>query len=250
MNHYGQSITWGTLDAPHLFTGHCTSYSYTEHTQRQLMDDEEGKHIAVALHSRKGELHFTAELFANSTFLNLAAGAAIHVDDLGGAVLARRAVESWRLGQRKTASIQATHYPDFDANVSADTGTIAASSVASAQGDIVFPGNTIIYSTMGLGHGAGIVHSLTIAQQVAITDDEPSPDGMIKGASAHGYLRTIHLELLADPEKDAPAVRSPLELSGAPGHAANYLIERCEERFANKRGKMYSIDAVWIPEFH
>ncbi len=249
MNHYGQTIVWGTQSAPHLFTGHCTSYSYAEQTQRQLMEDEEGNHIAIALHSRKADLQFSAELFADSTFLDLSGGAAIHVAGLTGAVLARRAVESWRLGQRKTASIQATHYPEVDSNVAVDTGTLQPQEPVTPEEPFVFPGDAIIYGTLGLGHDQGIVHALAIEQQLTITEDEPAPNGMIKGAQAHGYLRTIHLELLASNGSQAPAVRGLLEISGAPAHASNYRIERSEVRFASKRGKMYVIDAVWIPEF-
>lgn len=250
MNHYGQNITWGTTSAPHLFTGHCTSYSYSEQTQRQLMEDEGGTHIAVALHSRKADLQFSAELFTNSSFLDLSAGAAIQVEGLAGAVLARRATESWRLGQRKTASIHATHYPEFDSTISADAGLLMAQDPVSPTEPFVFPGDSIIYGTFGLGHDEGVVHALTIDQQVTITEDEPAPDGMIKGAQAHGYLRTIHLDLLAKSESEAPAVRGVLQISGAPAHAAHYRIERSEVRLASKRGKMYSVDAVWIPEFH
>ncbi len=249
MNRYGQTITWSTIAAPHLFTGHCTAYSYADAATRQPMDDEAGDNVAIALHSRKADLNFSAEITSQSTdFLDLSTGAAIVVDGLANTVLVSRAVETWRLGQRKTASITATHYPDMVqadpdlAGVELDAVTPAAQAQA-----FVFPGGVLIYGTAGLGHASGVVHALTIEQQLTITEDDPSPAGTILGAASHGYMRTIKLELLATGA--IPAVKSVLALTGAPAHAADYRIERAEQIFASKRGKMFSIDAVWIPPF-
>jgi hypothetical protein len=254
MNRYGQNLTWGTINAPHLFTGKCTGYTYRDATTRQLYDDEAGDHVALALVMRKAALNFSAEVTDGSTdFLDLSAGAAVTATGISaGVVLASRAVETWRLNQRKSASVQATHYPDM-----VHTGTPATAGTTldaftpdqSALSTIVQPGGKVIYSTVGLGHAAGVVHGLTIEQQLTITEDDPSPDGKILGAATHGYLRTIRLELLLSPAATPPAVRSTLALTGAPTHAANYRIEAAEPIFGDKRGKMYAIDAVWIPPF-
>jgi hypothetical protein len=250
MNRYGQAITWSTIAAPHLFTGFCTSYSYREQVQRQLMDDEGGDNVALALHSKKAELNFSANITSESTdFLDLSAGAAITVTGISaGVVLATRAVESWRLGQRKTASVSATHFPDMvqASPVTAGTDLDAVTPASQAQA-FVYPGGQLIYGTAGLTHAVGIVHEFSIEQQLTITEDEPSPAGTILGAAAHGYLRTIRLGLLSTGA--IPAVKSVLTVSGAPDHAADYRIESAELRFEDKRGKMFDIGAVWIPPF-
>ncbi len=253
MNRYGQSITWSALAAPHLFTGDCTAYSYEDATTRQPMEDEAGDHAALALHSRKAGLSFEAEIRDDSTdFLDLSAGAAITVSGIAaGVVLASRAVETWRLGQRKTAGVTATHFPDMVLGSGAAAGTEldAFTPDQSALG-IVFPGAKLIYGTQGLGHAAGILHGLTLTQELTITEDDPSPIGTILGAAAHGYLRTIALELLISPTSAAlPAVRSVLALTGAPAHAGGYRIEKVGQKWASKRGKMLDVTAVWIPPF-
>ncbi len=250
MNRYGQTITWSTITAPHLFTGKCTSYSLRDAVSRQLMDDEGGDNVALALHSAKAELNFSAEVTDGSTdFLDLSDGVAITVSGIAsGVVLASRAVETWRLGQRKTASVQATWFPDMviGAGGAAGTGLDAFTPDQSAL-TIVYPGGVLIYGTHGLGHASGVLHGLTIEQQLTITEDEPSPVGTILGAASHGYLRTIQLDLLSTAA--APAKKSVLALTGAPDHSADYRIESVETKFESKRGKMYAISAVWIPPF-
>jgi hypothetical protein len=114
MNRYGQDITWGTLNAPHAFSGTRTSYSYRDNIQRQLDEDESGDNRVLIQHSRKASLSFEARVTDASTdFLDLSSGGAITISEISsGTILATRAVERWALGRPKTASIQATHYPD------------------------------------------------------------------------------------------------------------------------------------------
>ncbi len=252
MNRYGQPITWSAITAPHLFTGECTAYGYRDAVTRQLIDDEAGDQMAVVLHSRKAELNFDAKVTSSSTdFLDLSAGAALTVSGISaGVVLATRAVERWSLGQPKTASIQATHFPDMTQASPATAGVALTAFTPTPTLTIVYPGSKIIYGTVGLTHLSGIVHALTIEQQLSITEDEPTPAGLITGAASHGYMRTIQLDLLARTDLAAkPAVRSVLAITGAPSHAGGYRIESVEEKFAEKRGKMYAVSAIWIPPF-
>lgn len=252
MDRYGQGITWGTLTAPHLCTGHCTAYSYRDVTSRQMETDEGGDHVAVALHSRKAQLSFAAAVTSGSAdFLDLSQGAALSVSGISsGVVLARRAVERWRLNQRKTVSIEATHYPDMVQASPAAAGTDLDAFTPDQtvlDNTIVYPGGEIIWSTAGLTHASGVVHSLEIGQELQITEDDPSPVGTILGAASHGYMRTIRLELLSTGAK--PEVRSVLVIGGAPGHGSDYRIEESDDVFEDRRGKMYSVTAIWIPPF-
>lgn len=250
MIHIGQPITWSTPAAPRLFAGKCTSYRYGDGVTRQLFDDELGDNVAAALHSRKAEINFAAEVTSASTnFLNLASGPVITVSGIsGGVICASRASETWRLQQRKTASVQATHYPDMAASSPPLAGVDLSAFTPSQSGlSIVEPAGVIIYGTYGLTHTEGIVHELTLEQQWTLQEDEPSPSGTILGLAPVGYLRTLRLSLLATGTK--PAVKSTLTITGAPAHAADYRIERSEEAFADKRGKMFEITAFWIPPF-
>lgn len=251
MNRYGQSITWSTIDAPHLFTGICTRYSYRDARQRQLDDDEAGDNRALIQHSQKAEIDFEAKVTGSSTdFLNLGAGGAITVDGIeSGVILVRRAVERWVLQQPKTASIQATHYPDM---VQADPALagVDRSAVTPDQSElgIVTPGGVLIYGTSGLTHAEGVVHELELTQELQITEDDPSPAGTILGAASHGWLMSLRLRLLAT--GDIPATGTTLNITGAPGAAANqFRIESADTLYEGKRGMMYEIGALWIPPF-
>lgn len=247
MNRYGQSITWGTVSAPHIFTGECTGYTARSVAQRQLEDDEAGDIDALILHSQKTEISFDAKVRSGSEdFLDLSAGASITVSGISsGTVLASRAVERWQLGQPKTASVTATHYPDVTGGDGESAGELSAFTPAQTGLGIVTPGSVLIYGTYGLTHASGVVHGLTIEQILELTEDDPSPAGTILGVVAHGYLRTIQLELLATGA--LPAVGSTLAITGAPDHAGGYKIESAEKKFASKRGMMYSVSAVWVP---
>lgn len=255
---YGQSITYGPLSAPALFTGSVERYSYGLQATKQLISgpaaiDSVQNHLAMVLHSKKASLSFTAKITSDSSdFLDLSAGAQITVSGIStGVVLARRAVERWRLMQPKTATIEATHYPDMTAT---GTGPDTVNAVSPALSTLILPSEELVYSTYGLsmpapqnGTAAGIVHELEISQSLDIQEDEPSPDGKILGASAEGYERTISLLLLAT--GDIPAVGTTLSITGAPDHAADYRITSARLDMELQRGKMYAIEAAWIPGF-
>ncbi len=250
MNRYGQNITWGTISAPHLFSGECTSYDARDAFTRQLIDDQAGDQMAIVLHSGKTEISFEAKITSSSTnFLDLSAGAAITVSGIStGVVLCQKAIEKWTLGQAKTATINATWFPEIVQTSPAQAADSLTAFTPDQSGlGIVTPGTKIIYGTFGVTHTSGIVHALTIEQDLTITEDEPSPDGKILGAASHGYMRTISLDLLAT--SAAPNKGDTLALTGAPDHAGGYLIEKVETKYQDKRGKMYTISAVWIPPF-
>lgn len=248
-NRYGQTITWGPLTAPALFTGERQSYSYRDAVTKQNISGAAGDHFAQVLHSRKAAIQFTAKVTSGSEdFLDISEGAAIAVSGVtGGQVLVSRAVETWRLMQPKTASITAAHYPDMPNTNTAAAGTLDAFTPDQSSIGIVFPTGLLTYSTYGLTHVAGIVHELTIEQILQLTDDEPSPDGKLLGCQGHGYERMIRLLLLAT--DIAPAVKSVLTIGGAPGHASDYRITDAEQTLEDARGKMFSISASWIPPF-
>jgi len=247
MNRYGQSITWGPLSAPKLFTGQTRDYSIRDSLTKQLIADMSGDYMAMVLHSQKSDINFEAMVTETSTdFLDLSTAAAIAVSGIqAGVVLCRRAVETWRLMQPKVASVQATHYPDMVAANPALAGKLSAMTPDQSGLGIVYPGQKLIYGTFGMTHAAGIVHGLTIEQILEITEDDPSPDGQLLGAATHGYQRTIKLDLLAT--GPIPVSGSVLTLVGAPGHASDYRITDAGVQFVDQRGKMFSIEAAWIP---
>lgn len=249
MNRYGQQITWGPLSAPRLFTGVTRDYSYRDSVTKQLIQDMAADHMAMVLHSKKGDINFEAMVTdASADFLDLSGGAAITVSGIAtGMTLVRRAVEIWRLGQPKMANIQATHYPHMTGAAGTPAGTMSAVTPEQGGLSIVYPGQKLVYSTAGLTHASGIVHGLTLEQSLQITEDEPSPDGEILGAASHAYERTIKLELLAT--ADIPAVDTVLAIGGAPNHANSYRITGANQQFYTEKGKMYVIEAAWIPAF-
>jgi hypothetical protein len=253
MNRYGQTIVaWGTSAAPALFTGITTDYSYRDQKTRQLDEDMVGDNRALIQHSHKADISFSAKVTDGSTdFLDLSTGAAITIAGIdAGIVLARRTVERWELQQQKKCSVEATHYPDMvqeDPDAAGITATAFTPTPQTALASLIFPGGKLIYGTVGLGHAAGIVHMLQVTQELTITEDDPDPAGTILGATAHGYLRSIELNILA--KAAIPAVGSVLTLTGAPANTALYRIETAEEAFREKRGMMYTVGAVWIPPF-
>lgn len=248
-NRYGQTITWGPLSAPALFSGERQSYSYRDAVTKQNISGAAGDHFAQALHSRKAALNFTAKVTNDSTdFLDISEGAAIAVDGVSaGQIIVSRAVETWRLMQPKIASITASHYPDMPLTNTAAAGTFSAFTPDQSALGIVFPEGRLTYSTFGLSHAVGIVHELTIEQILQLSDDEPSPDGKLLGCQGHGYERMIRLLLLATGA--APAVKSVLTIGGAPAHASDYRITDSEQTLEDARGKMFSVSASWIPPY-
>lgn len=254
---YGQSITWGTVNAPRPFTGTCTRWSYKEQVQRFLDDDEAGDNRAMVLHSRKYNWGFDAKVTDTSTdFLDLSSGAAVAITAnlgepvTGGVILCNRASEDWQLGQAKKVSAGGIHYPDMTQASPTLAGNATSAFVPDpASLGIAYPGSKLIWGTFGLAHGAGIVHGLTITQELQLAEDDMSPAGTILGVTAHGYLRTIRLKLLVPPSATIPLARATLAFTTSPAitRAANYKIEEVEQMREDKRGKMLDIGAVWIP---
>jgi hypothetical protein len=255
--HYGQSIIYGPLSAPALFTGDNMSFNYRDQVTEDDLEDGGSDFAAMGLHSRKGDLGFDGEVTSGSTdFLDLSGGSKIAVAgtpagiDLSvGMILAYEAVEEWNLLRRKRASVRAAHYPDATDEDGAAAGALSAFTPTQNL-DFLFPGNTLIYSTVGFTHAAGLVHMLRVTQSLTITDDDPSPDGKLLGAFTSGYIRKISLLLLGKPADAAiPAPKSVLTLTGAPDHLKNYRVISSEPRMDRKKGMMFSIDASWIPPF-
>ncbi|MEO8204876.1 MAG: hypothetical protein ABI615_01755 [Chthoniobacterales bacterium] len=259
--HYGQDITYGVLGAPALFTGDNMNFGYDDQVTEDNLEGGGSDFAAMALHSRKGEISFEGEVTSASTdFLDLSSGAAITVagspggiDLSTGFILAHEAVEEWNLLKRKTASVRASHYPDAaDAGAGAAVVPTAASAFVPDQSSInfLFPGNTLIYSTVGITHASGLIHQLRLTQNWQITDDEPSPDGKLLGAFASGYKRMISLLLLAKPgDAVLPAPRSILTFTGAPARMKNFRVIKSSPKLERKKGMMFQIDAAWIPPF-
>ncbi len=259
MNHYGQSITYGVLDAPTLFTGDNMSFGYRDQVTEDDLEDGGSDISAMALHSRKGDLNFDGEVTDGSTdFLDLSTGGRIVVagtpggiDLSTGFILAHEAVEEWNLLKRKRCSVRATHYPDAPADATGAAGVALDAFVPDQSSiDFLFPGNTLIYSTVGFTHAAGLVHQVKLTQTLQVTDDEPSPDGKILGAGTSAYKRTLSLLLLAKPANAAiPEPRSVLTLAGAPDRMKNFRVISAEPKMERKKGMMFSIEASWIPNF-
>ncbi len=257
--HYGQDIKFGVLGAPALFTGDNMDFSYRNNLTVDELEDGGSDITALAMHSRKGEMDFSGEVTDDSTdFLNLQAGARITVDasiagiDLtDGAILASEAVEEWSLMRRKRCSIRATHYPDMENPGSgAAAASLSAFTPNQSSIDWIFPGGTVIYSTVGISHASGLVHNVRLTQSWKLTDDEPSPDGKILGAFASGYKRMISLQLLAKPASASiPAPKSVLTFAAAPANMANYRVTSAEPRLERAKGMMFQLEAEWIPGF-
>lgn len=257
-NHYGQSITYGVLGAPALFTGDNMSFGYRDQVTEDDLEDGGSDISAMALHSRKGDINFDGEVTSDSTdFLDLSAGARIviagtpgGIDLSTGFILAHEAVEEWNLLKRKRCSVRATHYPDAPADATGAAGTVDAFEPDQAAIDFLFPGSTLIYSTVGFTHASGLVHQVKLTQTLQITDDEPSPDGKLLGAFSSGYKRTLSLLLLAKPGNAViPEPASVLTLTGAPTRMKNFRVISAEPKLERKKGMMFSIEASWIPNF-
>lgn len=247
MNRYGQQLTWGTISAPHAFTGVCTSYSEAAVNTRQLEPDEAQDHAALILHSPKTNINFEARITNGSTdFLDITNGQLVAVDGLTGTLLVARCWERWALGQPKTAGCAIVKYDDFPSTTSpAEATTLDAFTPAAQSLTIVTPDAVLVYGTKGITHGSGVVHEVYCEQSVTIDEDEPSPDGLIKGCATYGYMRTIRVQLLATGA--APTRGATLTLSGAPSHATGYKIENVEKMYRPRKGMMYSVSGIWIP---
>lgn len=256
--HYGQDIKFGVLDAPALFTGDNMSFGYRHEVTEDDHEDGGSDLTAMALHSRTGRIEFDGEVTDGSTdFLDLSTGGRLSVEasiagiDLAtGIILGQEAVEEWNLLRRKRCSVRAMHLPDAPTSAVGAASTLSAFTPDQSSIDFLFPGNTLIYSTVGFTHAAGVVHQVKLTQSLQVQPDEPSPDGKILGAFTHGYKRRLSLLLLAKPANAVlPAPKSVLTLTGAPDHMKNFRVISAEPRRERKKGMMFSIEASWIPPF-
>ena len=257
--HYGQQITYGVLGAPALFTGDNMSFGYSDKVTEDDLEDGGSDIAAMALHSRKGEINFEGEVTSDTTdFLDLSVGARIvmtgtpgGIDLSGGLILAHEAVEEWDLLKRKRCSVRATHYPDAPADTTGAAGVALSAFVPDQSAiDFLYPGSTLIYSTVGFTHASGLIHQVKLTQTLQITDDEPSPDGKLLGAFASGYKRTLSLMLLAKPtDAVIPEPGTILAITGAPDRMKNFRVISAEPKLERKKGMMFSIEASWIPPF-
>jgi hypothetical protein len=247
MNRYGQTITWSTLTAPHPFSGVLEDYSYDDRFTRQNEEDESGEFMAAIIHSRKAELSFKAKVTSASTdWLDLSSSnAALTVSGVSGIVLCKRAEERWELLQTKRISVDATCYPDMVQSEPVGPGAISAFDPAVTTPPLVFPGATIIYSTIGLTNAAGIIHGVTLTQMLEIVEDDPDPTGKLLGAATTGYQRTMEVDILATGA--APANGTAFTVTGAPSRAANFSLEGVRTAYRIKGGMMYRASAFWIP---
>lgn len=255
--HYGQSITYGVLGAPALFTGDKMSFSYRRAVTKDNLEDGASDFTAMALHSRKAEINFAGEVTSGSTdFLDLSGGQKLTltggpagIDLAQGMILAEQTVEEWGLLRRKQASVKAWHYPDATDESGPAAGTTPIFDSQDLAG-LLFPGGTLNYSTVGITHAAGVVHNVRLTQTVQITDDEPSPDGKLLGAFTHGYERMLSLTLLQKPADAAiPAEKSVLAFLDAPDRIKNFRVISASPAMERKRGLMFTIEAAWIPPF-
>ena len=248
-NHYGQPTTWSTAAAPHLCSGQCRNFAQRDLFTRQMEDAETGEFLASILHSRHTELSFDATFDDTSTdFPDLSDGVALEVTGFStapGLVLVSRAVETWRIGQAKTGSIAATHYPHLTQAAPAAAGTLTAITPDQAALTGLHPAAKILWGTLGLTHTAGIVHGLTLTQEVQLTPDEVSPAGTILGVHSHSFLKTIQIEVLALTTGAAPVNGAILTVTGAPAHGTGFRIENVEKKYALRQGVMYSMNAYW-----
>ena len=249
MNRYGQSITWGAIAAPHLFTGDCLSYSLRDAVTKTNILNESGDIMTYITHARKAALSFEAQVNTGSTnFLDLSAGGSITVTGIAtGTVLATRAVEKWfPIPKPKTASVEATWYPSITGGSGTAAGTTLNIVTPTQTGfGLMFPGSPVICGTFGLTHTAGIVHSMELHQMLKIVEDDEDPSGVILGAATTGYERMIVLEMVSTGTK--PAVDSTLAVSGAPSTASGFVITASDEIWAFEKDKMYRVEASWNP---
>lgn len=257
MNNYGQLVTFSTGSAPHLCTGTCLNFRARDEFQRQIEDGEDGAILAAILHSRKVDFSFDAKFTdASDDFPDLSAGAAIVLaglnavtDDFGaptgGTSLMSRAVETWRIGQAKTGSIAGTYFPHCVQAGPAAAGTLSAFTPDQTLTGL-HPAGKLIWGTSGLTHGAGVVHGLTLTQELQLWPDDVSPAGTILGVRTGNYLRTIGLEILALTSGIAPTNGAVLTVAGAPDHAGGFRLENVEQTREIRGRKMYSAGAFWF----
>lgn len=257
MNNYGQLVTFSTGSAPHLCSGICTNFRTADKFTRQMEDGEDFAIHAAILHSRMVDFSFDVKFTDASTdFPDLSAGAAIVVSALnsvtddfgaatGGTSLISRAVETWRIGQAKTGSIAGTYFPECVQASPVAAGTLTAFTPTQTLTGL-HPAAKLIWGTQGLSHGAGVVHGLTVTQELSLDPDEVSPAGTILGVRTGNYLRTIQVEIMPRTTDTPPQNGEVLTVTGAPSHAGSFRLENVEQTREIRGRKMYSANAFWF----
>ena len=257
MNNYGQLVTFSTGSAPHLCSGTCRNFRAGDKFANQIEEGEDFSILASMLHSRQVDFSFDVTFTNTSTdFPDLSSGSAIVLTALntetalfgaatGGTSLMSRAVETWRIGQAKTGGITGTYFPDCVQGSPAAAGTLTAVTPTQSLAGL-HPASKLVWGTSGLTHGAGVVHGLTLTQELALDPDPVSEDGKIKGVRTGNYMRRIALEIMALTSGTAPTNGATLIITGAPSHASGYRLENVEQTREIKGRKMYSANAFWF----
>jgi hypothetical protein len=257
MSNYGQLVTFSTGSAPHLCSGVCLNFRTKDNLVRQIEDGEDGAILAGMQHSRTVDFSFDVKFTDASTdFPDLSSGAAITLAGLltaaqeagaasGGTALMSRAVETWRIGQAKTGSISGTYYPNTVQASPAAAGTLTAFTPAQSLGGL-HPAGRIKWGTSGMTHGAGVLHGLTLTQELQLLPEEVSPAGTILSVFTANYMRSIQLEILALTSGTPPANGTILTVTGAPSHATGFRLENVEQSREIRGRKMWRCEAFWF----
>jgi hypothetical protein len=246
MNTYGESITWSMDAFTGPITGDAQNYSYRAAYSDYMSPGQDGAHAAMVLHGHKGEISFESLISPDTDNIpNLSLGARIAISAISaGLVLCRSVSESWRDRQSKSVSLSASHYPAITAGTGAEPGAIAGFTPADQAGISIYPAGRVIWSTIGLGHTSGKIRAFTIDQSLEIAE-ETDPLGAYCAVATHSYQRSITLEILSTGTR--PALDTILTVTGAPAHASGYAITSSEEMLRLRQGKLYRVEAMWIP---
>lgn len=257
MSNYGQAVTFSTGSAPHLCAGVCLNFRTKDNLVRQMEDAEDGAILAAIQHSRTVDFSFDVKFTDASTdFPDLSGGAKITLAGLeteatatgataGGCSLISRAVETWRTGQSKTGSIAGTYYPNVSPSGGAAIATLSAFTPVQSIGGL-HPAAKLKWGTSGMTHGAGVLHGLTLTQELQLLPEEVSPAGTILSVFTANYMRTLHLEILPLTSGTAPLNGTTLTVIGAPSHAAGFRIENVEQTREIRGRKMLRCEAFWF----
>lgn len=251
MIYFGRTTQFGTTDAPALFTGDLKLWVYTDELQARHDTDGDGEIVSSTLHGRKCTWRLEGEVTNASTdFLDLSSGPEVALSGAellaGGRTFCTRAVETWRLGARKTIAASGVHYPDMGAGGSGDAGTLSAFTPAQGGLGIVYPVGGIVEGVYGLTHAQGLVNELVLTQEGQLTESPETAEGDIVAAAWHGFMRTINLKLLAV-DGLPPETGGVLTITGAPAHAANFRITRAVKTLATLKDAAFDVDAFWHP---
>jgi hypothetical protein len=249
---YGTAVTFGTLAAPALFTGITKRWSLDDAVTEQLHQNMAGAMRAYSPHSRQRRFDFAAEVTSGSTdFLDLSSEAgAVVISDVDGTSLVEYCDEYWVSLAAKMCAIRGVNLPDTVLGSGTRAGVaLSAFTPDQTSGELALPGTDIIYSTVGLTHAAGEVHSLRLSQHLTARPGKTSPDAKIKHGHSFGYLRRIEIEILVVANAAKPAVNSALAMATGTSRMANYRVQRSSDAYEFLGERMYRVGAIWIPPF-